>query len=295
MSKLKGLIAYLLVRLFGLLPLALARGLGAAVGRLIWLAKTQQVLVTQRNIHLCLPELSAVEQAALAKSSIIETGKLAFESAVVWRLGAQQLDQFIVKISGLDHVKTLQAEHKGLLILGPHLGNWEVLGRYITCLGKVVSMFQPPKMAKLGELIRHCRESSGAHLVATDRRGLTAVLSALKKGHISGVLPDQTPKDEVSGIFAPFFNTPAFTMTLAQRLAQHANCKVVFAYAKRVSSGFEIVFVPAPDEIYSADTSIAVSALNAGVERCVRAVPEQYQWEYKRFKKMPDGKNIYEY
>ena len=29
--------------------------------------------------------------------------------------------------------------------------------------------------------------------------------------------------------------------------------------------------------------------MNAGVERCVRRIPEQYQWNYKRFRTRPEG------
>ena len=48
--------------------------------------------------------------------------------------------------------------------------------------------------------------------------------------------------------------------------------------------GFELVFRPADPDIYSDDLETSVAAMNRSIEHCVRDRPEQYQWEYKRFK-----------
>ena len=37
------------------------------------------------------------------------------------------------------------------------------------------------------------------------------------------------------------------------------------------------------------DEVTAATALNQGVEACVRQLPEQYQWSYKRFQARPEG------
>jgi KDO2-lipid IV(A) lauroyltransferase len=44
---------------------------------------------------------------------------------------------------------------------------------------------------------------------------------------------------------------------------------------------------------FSDDIFESVQAINAAVEDCIREAPEQYQWEYKRFKKQPDGSEFY--
>ena len=61
-------------------------------------------------------------------------------------------------------------------------------------------------------------------------------------------------------------------------------------YAKRVPNGFVACFSKPDDNIYSEDTEVSVSAMNKSIERLVLEAPEQYQWEYKRFKKHPSGK-----
>jgi KDO2-lipid IV(A) lauroyltransferase len=88
---------------------------------------------------------------------------------------------------------------------------------------------------------------------------------------------------------------PCFTGTLASNLIKRTGAVAVFGYAKRVPGGFSMCYLAAEDEIYDEDMSVSLAALNRGVERCVRACVEQYQWEYKRFRVRPrDGKGLYD-
>ena len=48
-----------------------------------------------------------------------------------------------------------------------------------------------------------------------------------------------------------------------------------------------------PEQLYSEDQVTAISALNDDAARIVALAPAQYQWEYKRFRMQPDGRDIY--
>ena len=271
--------------LCGRLPLSVARAIGSGLAHLAWLCNSRMAVTTRNNIAYCLPEMSASEQRQLAKRSLCETGQLALETAVVWRRPPAWTRAKIVKVTGVEYVTDALQRGQGVLVLAPHIGNWEVLNIYLSSLGDMTNMYQPPKIAGLEAVVRRCRESSGATTVPTDRKGLLTILTALKQGGISGILPDQTPKDDGSGLFAPFFARHAFTMTLAHKLIIKSQCKPVFAYAARVAGGFEITFFEPHSDIAGPDEQLACNALSRGIEHCVRAIPEQYQWEYKRFKK----------
>jgi KDO2-lipid IV(A) lauroyltransferase len=80
---------------------------------------------------------------------------------------------------------------------------------------------------------------------------------------------------------------PALTMTLVHGLAQRTGCAVCSCYAERVSGGFKIVVMEADAAIYSEDQATSVAGLNESVAACVRRAPTQYQWEYKRFRRLP--------
>ncbi|MEY4589921.1 MAG: hypothetical protein RL497_1997 [Pseudomonadota bacterium] len=286
-------LALALIKTLGRLPMSWARALGTFLGSAALLFNTDMVRVTRRNIAYCLGHLSAAEQEKLVRASVRETACLAIESTVVWCGDKTSLEKNIKAVHGLEHIENIRAQGKGLIILAPHLGNWEILGRYLDCLGEVTLMFQPQKLPKVTQFIKAGRGRFGAKLVATDRRGLAQMLSCLKNGGISGVLPDQTPKELNSGIIAPFFGRPAFTMTLACKLIQNTGCGAVLGYAKRVKGGFEIIFNPAPPALLSENLEESAAALNLSVSEAVMQVPEQYQWEYKRFKHNGD-KQLYE-
>lgn len=207
--------------------------------------------------------------------------------------GYRWLEPRILRVHGRDVLARALATGKGVLLLAPHIGNWEVLGLYLARQAAVTSLYQPPDMATLDKVIRSSREKSGATLVPTNRRGVAALVRALKAGNVSAILPDQVPDKRAGGAFAPFFGHPALTMTLVTNLRRSAGCQVVAGLARRVPGGFEIHFLEAADGIDSDDEARALAALNATVEACVAICPEQYQWEYKRFRKQPDGSNPY--
>jgi Kdo2-lipid IVA lauroyltransferase/acyltransferase len=282
-----------LIKTLGHLPMNWARALGSCFGHLALAFNVDMVRVTRRNIAYCLGNLTATEQEHLVRASVLETARLAFESAVIWCGDEALLNRQIKAVHGLEYVEQVRAAGKGLIILGPHLGNWEVLGRYLDRLGEVTVMFQPQKLPKLGEFIKAGRRRFNATLVATDRRGLAQMLTTLKNGGITGILPDQTPRELNGGVIAPFFGHPAFTMTLVFKLMQSTGSGAVFGYARRVKNGFEIIFAPAPAALFSEQMDVAVAALNQGVSDAVLQVPEQYQWEYKRFKHNGD-KQLYD-
>ncbi len=273
------------VKLLGRLPLGQARRLGAAFGGLAYRLNTRMVRVTRRNIELCLTHLTAERRELLVRESLRETGRLAPEACVVLRRRKTPVTDMITHIDGEALVRALVAEQKGLIVLAPHLGNWEVLGTWLPQLAPTTSLYQPPRLAGLETLVREGRQQSGSELVPTSPKGVAALIRRLKSGGICGILPDQNPNSDASGEFVPFFGQPAFTMTLVYKLLQKSRCNAVFAFAKRVDTGFELVFRAPPEDIYSEDSLTSLAALNKGVEKLVLEAPEQYQWEYKRFKR----------
>ena len=292
MKPLSTIVFPALLRGLGWLPLWLLYGLGRAVGRYNYGFRTRMARVTRRNIERCFPDWTREQQRQLEKASLRETGRLGGEIMAVWSRSLGWTHKRILRVQGLDAVKEHLARGKGLIVLAPHLGNWEVLGVYLSELGQVTNLYEPPKRQEFEALVRSSRQKAGAKLVPTNTKGVAALLQALKRGQITGILPDQTP-NQAGGTFTEFFGQPAFTMTLIHKLIQRTGCAAVYGYARRVEGGFEIVFRLVEEELYSDDEQGALRALNRGIEACVLDIPEQYQWEYKRFKKQPDNSNFY--
>jgi hypothetical protein len=179
------------------------------------------------------------------------------------------------------------------MVLGPHLGNWEVLGLHVATLGKAVALYEPPHMKALEDMVRSARQRSGSTLVPTTPRGLTQLVRALRDGGIAGILPDQVPPVVESGENSVFMGVACFTMTLASKLLARSGARAFFGFAERIPGGFRVHYLPADEALYSDDVAESLRALNDGVERCLRHCPEQYQWEYKRFRTRPRGELDY--
>lgn len=269
------------------LPLGGSRVIGRTLGKLVWLAGSSSRRVTERNIGLAFPELDDAQQAQLAQRSLQATGELIAEMGFVWHRPWYKVRAKLLEIRGEESVKAALAEGQGVVILGPHLGNWEVMGLFIAEWGDALALYQPPRKQALESMVRKARERSGTRLVPTTARGLAALVKTLKRGGVTGILPDQIPSIEESGENSAFMGVPCFTMTFASKLLHRTGAAAFFGFAERVRGGFRIHLIPAEAALYSDDLDVSLRALNDGIEACLRLCPEQYQWEYKRFRTRP--------
>jgi KDO2-lipid IV(A) lauroyltransferase len=269
------------------LPLPLARLLGRLAGEVSWRLNTRARFITSINLELCFPGMDGRARERLARSSLQHWGMTIFEIPVIWHRGLKALD-LIGDVHGEDKVRRQLASGKGTIMLSPHLGNWELAGLWASTLGPTTILYQPPRQQGVEHITRVGRAKAGATLVPTNLRGVSALIKALKRGEITGILPDMEP-DPASGVFAPFFGVPALTMTLVHNLQERSGAGVLLAFARRTAAGFDIEILEPEPALYDPDAATSVAALNRLVERSVEMAPEQYQWEYKRFKQQPDG------
>ena len=281
-------LAPLIFKLLALLPLGVLRALGSAVGLMMWLLNGRAAKVTRENIALCFPELSPAEQTTLTRQSLQETAKTAMEAGAIWRNSWAWLQDKIVALEGDEILRTKLAEGKGVLVLAPHHGNWEVVAPYLASVANLTAMYQPLDNPKMDELVLAGRSKLNITMAPTNRKGVMMLFKALQGGTIVGILPDPVPGRDAGGEIAPFFGQPALTMTLVHGLIQRTGCAVCSCYAERVAGGFKLVVVAADAQIYSEEQLASVTGLNASVAACVCRAPAQYQWEYKRFRRLPE-------
>jgi KDO2-lipid IV(A) lauroyltransferase len=280
----------LIIRFIALLPLGLVRFIGSMIGALAWLFNSSVTRITRKNIELCFPALSAKEQASLVRRSMMESGITSTELLKVWGTPWESLASSVVNVYGRELVEDAMAANNGVILIAPHLGNWEVLGYYIAkTIQAPTILYKPPKRPELESIIVAARSKLGTNIVPTNARGVMAIYKSLRKGGLTAILPDQEPDDDNSGLFADFFGQPAFTMKLIHSLGNKSGSKLLLTMALRVKGGFDIYFIEPDAAMYSSDENIAVAALNRSVESAVIMAPAQYQWDYKRFKTQPDA------
>lgn len=259
--------------------------LGHAVGYFLYVSRSNRYRNSRINIQLCFPDLSDLEVDRLARMSLIELGKLLFETLLFWLAPGAFSCHVIRGVMGEDHLHQALEEGKGVILVCPHLGNWEVFNIYAGRFKATVT-YKPLKSHTLDSWIRYCRQRGGSTLVPISTQGIKALCGRLARGGVVTLFPDQVPDRSAGRVLVPFFKVPAWTGTLVARLAQRPNVKVICGYARRLPAGqgFEVYLAPAPGEIYSADIEQSAQALNQGIEACIKQFPHQYLWQYKRFK-----------
>lgn len=286
----KPLLLRALLRLSAALPLRATHALGELLGSAIARQRGRLWRVSLANLKLCYPHRDADWHENIARRSLQETAKSLLECGPFWQWPQTRLASLVKQVHGEDVIEDALAEGKGMLVATPHLGAWELSCLWAFARWPMTALYKPGKQAALDQLILDGRMRFGGNLAPTDISGVRTLMKTLAKGEVVAILPDQEPTDG-NGVFADFFDTPAYTMVLLNKLARKRRVPVLFAAMQRLpkGEGFELHFLRAGDEVYDPDPVVAAAAVNACVERCIEIAPEQYMWNYKRFRHLPDG------
>jgi Kdo2-lipid IVA lauroyltransferase/acyltransferase len=272
-----------ILRLLARLPLSWLHGAGAAMGWVAyWLSPTYAARLRE-NLYasgVC----SGDEQCkALLRRAIAEAGKWMVELIAVWFGSAEKVARLVVECEGWRIAEAAYARGKGLILVTPHLGCFEMIGFYVGQRVPITSLYRPPKQPWIEPLMIAGRSRGQATVARANLAGVRKVYRALTRGKAVCLLPDQAP-GAGEGVWVDFFGRPAYTMTLAVRLQRSTGAAVFMVFAERLSGGrgFHLHFEELPTVQFDE------AALNRAVEAQVRRRPEQYLWSYNRYK-VPAG------
>lgn len=283
----------LLMHLVARIPWIVAKAIAHTSVGFMWLANRRARPITEVNIAICFPEMTEERQQALVKASLYETSMSVIDMARCWLRSGEFLESRISKVEGVEHLVEAESVGNGTLVLVPHLGSWEIVNLYLSTRYKFTALYREPRAKIFADFVLRQRQRHGARMMPINTAGLRGVLQTLRANNVAALFPDQVPPRN-SGQFVPFFGEPTLTMTLASKLLQRSGARAVCAYCTRVPGGrYELHFRPADESIYDADLATSLTGLNASVEACVRECPEQYQWEYRRFKFLTDLRRRY--
>lgn len=275
-----------LFKLTGRLPLKSARAVAYLVARILLVRDGRSVQVTKRNISLCFPHLNRSEHKSLVAQSVRETVLVGLELPLVWQQSEAWFARHVWQREGANLLQQAKQSGKGVLILAPHIGNWEIAGLTLAqaFADDYACLYQPPKQQWFESTMRKARGRFGGESLPTNRKGLVKLSRHIKEGGVTGVLPDQVP-DVGSGKISRFYQHNCQTMTLAHSIIKRTHCEVLMMAAIRDEKGFGIVYRKPAPAIYSDSVDESLLAMNQAIEDLISLAPAQYQWEYKRFKR----------
>lgn len=260
------------------LPLSVVHRLGAGLGWLSYCLDRKSNQIALNNILQSRLAENPLQAQQLMKRSRLEAGKALLETFFIWGQSAERLLPLIQQVHGWETVSEAQKNGKGLIFLTPHLGCFEITSIYYGSQYSITVLYRPPKMQSLSNLVVSGRQKGKVEMAPANASGVRKLLHALKSGQAVGILPDQIPRSG-EGEWADFFGKPAYTMGLASKLASKTNAVVVMAFGQRLPDGrgFDI-------HLKRVDDISTPTLLNQAIERQIAQCPEQYLWQYNRFK-----------
>lgn len=272
-------------------PLPLLHRIGALLGWVTWCASPTYRRRLAANIA------QAGLPAATRRLAVVSAGRMVAELPWLWCRRPDAPLGDIVRWEGAEHVEAALARGRGLVMLTPHLGCFEIIAQaYAERWGDqraMTALYRPARQPWLRDLVAQSRNRPGLETAPATLAGVRQMIRALRKGGTIGLLPDQVPPDGL-GVWAPFFGREAYTMTLAARLVQQTGADWLLLACERLPGGRGFVIrASLPDEALPASTDepdaerLAVRSacvVNRAMERLIRQNPGQYLWGYHRYK-----------
>ncbi|WP_428420285.1 lysophospholipid acyltransferase family protein [Methylibium sp.] len=272
-----------LMRVMARWPLWLLHGIGAPIGWLVYAASP-----TYRRRFRANAARAGVPWPE-ARRAVAEAGRLLTELPPLWLRPPEAALPVAVQWQGGALIERAQAAGRGLVMLTPHLGCFEVVGqsyaeRYGAGRGAMTVLYRPARKPWLRPLVEAARRRPGLDAAPATLGGVRQMIRALKRGEVVGLLPDQVPPEGL-GVWAPFFGQSAYTMTLAARLVQQTGAALLLIWGERLPGGAGYrVRVSELGEPLPTDPAAAAATINRAMESLIRQCPQQYLWGYHRYK-----------
>jgi len=276
--------AALVVLIFGiarLLPLPVASaamgGLFAGLGPFTpWQGRAA------RNMRLAMPEMTAGEQRRALAGMWWNLGRVIGEFPHVHRMVGLGRIEF----EGLENLRDLQG---GAILVGAHIGNWE-LGPYAALKEghKVAAIYRPLNNQLLSWLPARRQANYGGDIYRKGREAALGIVSTLRKGQVMCLLVDQQLRE---GMAVPFFGHPAQTSISHVKLAIRKQVPLIYMRTRRLAGSRFRVTISPPIALPPSDDDSSVlavaSEINRTIEDWIRETPDQWFWPHRRW-----GKNI---
>ncbi|MDX1646636.1 MAG: lysophospholipid acyltransferase family protein [Longimicrobiales bacterium] len=280
----------LLVAVLRIVPEGLAVRGGALLGLFVATVPRIRRKDVDRHLAQAFPDRDRRWRARVARRSYTHLGR---EAVVLFRMIRWSEDEIRARTrtEGVDQVHRAVAEGEGVVVLTGHLGNWEVAGAALAARGIPLDVVGKGMANRRFERdLFELRERLGMHVIEMSEAP-REVLRSLRDGRATAVVADQNMHR--NGIFLPFFERLAATARGPALFALRAGAPVVFGYCLREPGWRQRYMIRVRPLVHEVTGDLEVDirnlmlAYHAVLEDAVRAAPEQYFWQHRRWKTRP--------
>jgi KDO2-lipid IV(A) lauroyltransferase len=286
---------YILTLLLALLPASMAMRMGGAVGMLIPLIVPKRRAIAIDNISQALPFMknhplwnsSCDDPEKIADETFKNLGRSLLEICRLYHGRGEDIFSSI-ELQGVEHFLAASLRGKGVVFLGGHCGNWELMAlalcRLLNVNGSVVVKHQKnPYLNRMVEIMRGRYNSS----IIYKKGALKGMIAVLRKGGNIGLLADQAmfPHD---GALIEVLGRKAWASKAPVVIANKTGSAILPTFIRR--EGDRHIITIHPEHKFSGDMSDEgiireTQSISRHVEDFVVAHPTQWYWVHRRWKR----------
>lgn len=210
-----------------------------------------------------------------------------FTTRIVRKDNWQQFSSYV----NIERVKWMIAENKGMILLTPHYGNFEIIGYLLGMFGfDLYSIARPIDNPFINKWLYSVREKHGQHII--NKKGAGKIMpKLLAQGSALGFIADQDAGRK--GVFVDFFGRKASTYKSIGLLAITENLPLAVGVCRqefgRFSFEIECGRIIMPIEWADKEDPLkwVTQEFSWEMERLIRKDPTQYWWLHRRWKTRP--------
>ncbi len=290
MKRIKHLIEYIVViilmPLLTIIPYRIRLKIGSVLGIIIYYLYRRRRIIALNNISHAFPDKDKKWQRRICKSSFRHLGKNAMEYVQLPKLNEKFLKKNFLT-EGEEHFVEALNRRRGLIVIVPHLGNWEFILGYVGLKGYPATVIMKRQSNPyLNRMIERYRTNLNMGLIYK-RDARKGVQKALKDNMIVGFAADQDAGNR--GVFVDFLGRPASTAKGPAIFAiRNQSPAVLLVGYREKDQRCRIKISPFLDFDYNRGSKEAIltntQIWTKKAEEYIRHYPEQYLWAHDRWK-----------
>jgi KDO2-lipid IV(A) lauroyltransferase len=283
-------LSYILFRLLGplirIFTADIALSLGRMLGSLLYCLDFKHKAIAYSNIKRALgSEFSPAQARRITKNFYRALGENLIEIFFIPRINKEYVNKYI-SIEGRDHINQGFKRGKGVILLGLHLGSWELSNVICANLGFSLSLLvRDQRHPRLNQLLNTYRQQKGCKVIQRQNQ-IRQLIWALKNNEAIGITVDQGGK---TGTGVEFFGKEASMASGAVRMALKYDATLMPAVSARINGAYLKIYIEPPFILKKMpdkkrEIQENLQQLTRIFERYILKYPEQYLWTYKIWK-----------
>lgn len=271
--------------LLGVLPLALARRISMALGRLALALVPRLHRVGRQQLDLAYGDtLDDARKRALLREAMDNLALVAAEFPHAARMARAGFPG--VTVRGREHFDPARP----CVMISGHMGNWEWMAAiYVQGGRRLAEVVRPLDFPAMNAYVDRTRRSMGIDTIPK-ADAASEIMRLLGEGCDIGILVDQSPRE--SAVPVTFFGRDTWATIGPALIASRAGVPIHFlGMARRPDGGYDVEISP---PIIMRETGDKLADLQHNTQRCqdvleefIRRHPGQWLWFHRRWKERP--------